>query len=54
MDEPIVLLPIIGNIEVITLQVALENYFKGNQGKPQYRNAARHMWRRLNKELNRE
>ncbi len=53
MDEPILMLPVFGNMEVVILQIALENYFKSNRGTPKDRNQARHLFNRLNKELTR-
>ena len=51
--EQIVVLPIIGNLEAATVQIALEAYFKDQQnGTKKHRNAARHIFRRLNKTLN--
>ena len=51
--EQIVVLPVIGNLEAATIQIALEQYFKDKEnGTSKHRNAARHIFRRLNKTLN--
>jgi len=39
------------NTEAAVLQVCLENYFSSSLGNPLYRNSARHMLKRLNREL---
>ncbi len=51
--ELIVVVPVIGNLEAATLQCALEAYFKDQEnGTAKHRNAARALFRRLNRVLN--
>jgi hypothetical protein len=50
--ELIIVVPVIGNLEAATLQLALEAYFKDpDNGTVKHRNAARALFRRLNKVL---
>lgn len=49
--EQIVVVPVIGNLEVATLQIALEYYFTSQQGTAKHRNAARALYRRLMRNL---